>query len=133
MKLTYRGINYEPDTTFIDVTEGEVAGTFRGQPWHYHYPRHIPKPQPKRSLKYRGVSYNKCVATPPTQSRQLPIEVEQDHLQAPIYASTETTVEPAHLDNIRRNLERRISVAKQQGNEELVAMLEQEFQELAIH
>lgn len=37
----------------------------------------------------------------------------------------------AHLDNLKRNLERRLQSAKENGNSELVAILNREFKELA--
>ncbi|BAZ42432.1 hypothetical protein NIES4101_84010 [Calothrix sp. NIES-4101] len=32
----YRGANYEPHDTLIEVTEGEVLGKYRGSPWRSH-------------------------------------------------------------------------------------------------
>jgi Domain of unknown function (DUF4278) len=32
----YRGANYEPHDTLVEVTEGEVVGKYRGSPWRSH-------------------------------------------------------------------------------------------------
>ncbi len=32
----YRGANYEPHDTLIEVTEGEIVGKYRGSPWRSH-------------------------------------------------------------------------------------------------
>jgi Domain of unknown function (DUF4278) len=32
----YRGADYEPHDTLIEVTEGEVVGKYRGSPWRSH-------------------------------------------------------------------------------------------------
>jgi len=136
MRLTYRGINYEAETPSIEVTAGEIAGKFREQPWHYHYPRHLPQIRPNLSLTYRGVQSNKSLATPSRQSQQFPIDIVsgQGEQASPAYTSSQESIteQKAHLENIRRNLERRLSVAKQHGNEQLISILEQEFQQLAI-
>lgn len=136
MRLTYRGINYEAETPSIDVTEGEMAGKFQGQPWHYHYPRHLPQIQPNLSVRYRGLHYHQSRVTPSRQSRQLPIDIVngQSEQPAPPYTSSQESIaeQKAHIENIHRNLERRLSVAKQQGNEQLISILEQEFQQLSM-
>jgi len=138
MRLTYRGINYEPETIPFETTEGEVGGKYRGQPWRYHYPRHIPELPPKLWLQYRGVRYSK---RPVVQSSQrpeklIPAVTPHSEFPSPPHFTTqkeETEAEQVHLESIRRNLERRISVAKAKGNEQLVSMLEQEYQDLAIN
>ncbi|NES80105.1 MAG: hypothetical protein F6K10_00490, partial [Moorea sp. SIO2B7] len=38
-----------------------------------------------------------------------------------------------HLDNIRRNLERRLQIAKDKGDENLVNLLKQEEKQLALN
>ena len=137
MRLTYRGINYEPETMPLETTEGEVAGKYRGQSWRYHYPRHIPELQPKLLLQYRGVPYAK---RPVVQSSQtlselsIPVVTPQTELPKPPHFATQREEDEAakiHLETIRRNLERRIGVAKEKGNDQLISMLEQEYKDLA--
>ncbi|QDZ41065.1 DUF4278 domain-containing protein [Euhalothece natronophila Z-M001] len=133
MRLTYRGIQYDSESNPLEVTEGEIAGKYRGQPWHYHYPRHIPQLQPKLLLNYRGVSYSKrpVIKCSPSPEMNIPAVNANGELPTPKHFSSrkpENSAEQAHLENIRRNLERRISVAKEKGNEELVSILKQEYQ-----
>lgn len=137
MRLSYRGINYEPETMPLEVTEGELGGKYRGQPWRYHYPRHIPELQPKLWLHYRGVSYSKrpMVYSPQQKAMSIPAVAPQGEFPSPVHftlQTQETDAEQAHLESIRRNLERRLSVAREKGNEQLVSMLEKEYQDLAI-
>ena len=126
MKLSYRGVNYESATSILEVTEGDIGGTYRGQTWRSHYVRHIPEPPPVHDLKYRGVAYRtgkSAVAVPTNVAGSrctLPAvhkrerEKELDH------------VRNIHLANIRRSLERRMQVAKANGDERLVHLLQQE-------
>lgn len=137
MKLTYRGIQYEPETLPFEITEGEVAGKYRGQSWRYHYPRHIPQLEPKFGLKYRGISYMKrpVVQSPHLSEIAIPAVTPDAKLPTPPHFTTQIEAEEAaqaHTESIRRNLERRISVAKESGNDQLVALLEREYQELAM-
>jgi hypothetical protein len=138
MQLTYRGIDYEPETTFLDITEGEVAGKYRGQPWCYHYPRHIPDLEPKLGLQYRGIHYSKrpVVQSPHLSQTHIPAVTANTELPSPQHFTTQTVATEAgqaHLESMRRNLERRLSVARHQGNDQLVSMLEKEYQELAMN
>lgn len=139
MKLTYRGINYERTPLTLEVTEGEIGGTYRGTAWQYKYPRHIPVPQPKLDLKYRGTAY--CVGDP--------IDVEATRLQrkyasaATIVPATEEAAVPkttrqrasedlrhVHRNNICRSLERRLQAARAKGDEKLIRLLEAESKQI---
>jgi hypothetical protein len=136
MKLSYRGISYEPKSIMLEVTEGEVGGKYRGKNWQYHYPRHIPPIQPKLFLQYRGVAYS---------TRALPIQQNVTHSNIQeqdtfcrlpikkITTSVEEDLKSIHLENLRRNLERRLEVAKERGDEYLVNLLEKESQQLALN
>lgn len=60
MKLSYRGVSYETESSMPEVTEGEVGGLYRGQAWRVH------RPTPSRrrytaliDLIYRGVAYRR--------------------------------------------------------------------------
>ncbi|MFP4135128.1 MAG: DUF4278 domain-containing protein [Halothece sp.] len=137
MRLTYRGIQYDSESMPLEKTEGEVAGKYRGQPWHYHYPRHIPQLQPKLLLNYRGISYSKRPSLSYAYSSDISIPVVTPNGELPtpqdFTAKTQSEdIEDAHLKNMRRNLERRLSVAKQNGDEELVSILEKEYQQLTV-
>lgn len=137
MRLTYRGIQYNSDSIPLETKEGEVAGKYRGQPWHYHYPRHIPQLQPKLLLNYRGVSYSKrpTVRHAHYSDISIPTVTANGELPTPQNFTSKSQaedIEDAHLSNMRRNLERRLSVAKQNGDDELVSILEKEYQQLTV-
>jgi hypothetical protein len=132
MKLTYRGVEYTRTPYNLEVTEGEVAGKYRGRDWRYHCPRHMVDLQPKANLQYRGIPYKTCRVV----DESIPeVEVHRKQLHR-TFGQTQprSVVDEAakiHLDNMRRNLERRLQVAKASGNNSLVQMLEKESKDLA--
>lgn len=136
MKLSYRGVSYEPSTaSMLEVTEGEMGGTYRGQNWRLHYLRHIPEPAPVHDLKWRGVGYRTVqpqVATPtpaPQSLSTLPVNSSSSRQQRQKILNQVTD---RHLRNIQRTLEHRLEVAKAKGDEKLVRILEQESQQMAL-
>jgi hypothetical protein len=127
MKLSYRGNSYETESSLLEVKETEVKGKYRGQNWKYKLPQHIPQLQPKLYLQYRGIAYSTCPnAKVPTESiKYCCIPVKQ---KCPRVVVKNT--EQVHLENLRRNLERRLEVAKAGGNQDLVNLLQKEYQQL---
>jgi len=135
MKLSYRGVPYKSEESQLEINEGEIGGKYRGQNWRYHYPRHIPQIKPKIYMQYRGVAYSTC-PIPKTQvtSQQNP-EITGKTCPLPIKKSCNKQEDAAkiHWDNIRRNLERRLEVAKANGDEHLIKMLEKESKQLCLN
>lgn len=135
MKLSYRGVNYEPKASTLEVTEGEIGGQYRGQPWRFQLVRHIRQPQPVHHLKYRGVPYctGKPATTEPrlvaqpaaTVSRRMPAIQRQREILDELKLN--------HLRNIQRSLEHRLEVAKAKGDQHLIRLLEEESREIALH
>lgn len=143
MKLSYRGVSYDRNSPQIEMTTGAVGGLYRGAAWNHKYLRHIPVPQPKVDLKYRGVAY----------STGDPIDIEvvrlrREYMQANgSTTSTEAIAQPTlvknsrqqvveelhntHLNQLRRNLERRLQVAREKGDNRLIQLLEAEARQLA--
>lgn len=134
MKLHYRGVEYTRPPHNLEITEGEVAGKYRGQDWRHHYPRHMVDLQPKVGLQYRGVPYKTCRVA--AKKPMAEVEVQRQQLNRSLGQTQPRAVadeaEKIHLDNMRRNLERRLQVAKAKGNESLVQMLQKESQDLAL-
>ena len=130
MKLSYRGISYNSEPSFLITSEGEIGGKYRGSDWRYRYPSHIPQQQPNLERKYRGVPYgSRPIANTEVQS-------VSDSCPIPMGIAYKITVSEAtqtHLENIRRHLERRLQVAEAGGNEELVRLLKAEEQQLALN
>lgn len=58
MKLSYRGVSYEAEPQTVEVTEGEICGTYRGQAWRVHrYKLSRPRYLAPVELTYRGLPY----------------------------------------------------------------------------
>lgn len=135
MKLSYRGVDYEKELPILEMNEGEIGGKYRGRDWNYRYPRHIPQLQPKWYRQYRGVAYS---------TRPIPREGEivipqwnTTGVYCPVPVQQPQTVvadeiSNTHLENMRRSLERRLQVAKANGDEHLIDLLEKESQQLAL-
>jgi hypothetical protein len=125
MKLSYRGNKYDNASSFLEVREGDIGGTYRGQTWRSHYVRHIPEPAPVHDLRYRGVAYRigqAAVAMPTAAEGRCTLPVSHRRERE----KELDEVSRMHLSNIRRSLERRMQVAKAKGDEKLVRLLEQE-------
>ncbi|MFH7026970.1 MAG: DUF4278 domain-containing protein [Heteroscytonema crispum UTEX LB 1556] len=130
MKLTYRGIDYENDPLGVNLIPGEVGGKYRGANWRHNYVRHIPVQPPATNLKYRGVAYHLG------EGQDVEATVCQRQCSHPdmasIYRRTKVADEfsNSHLVSIRRNLEKRLQVAKDKGDERLIGLLEDEGRQL---
>jgi hypothetical protein len=126
MKLSYRGIKYENASPILEMAEGDIGGTYRGQTWRSHYVRHIPEPAPVQDLNYRGVAYRtgKPAIAVPSAASAARCTLPGLHKREREKALNEVTRN--HLANIRSSLERRMQVAKANGDETLVRLLEEE-------
>jgi Domain of unknown function (DUF4278) len=128
MLLTYRGVTHEGNFVPLEMEEGAIAGKYRGVDWRYRYPRHVPQSEPKPYRQYRGVSYS----TSPVSERREPPKIS-----CPLPLNQPTPIEQeglstVHLDNIRRRLERRLQIAQENGDENLLEMLQKESQDLSL-
>lgn len=131
MELTYRGHSYEKNFPHIEIIPGEVGGKYRGNEWTYQYPRHIAMPPATTQLKYRGISYNPGQAVEQVSCHQ---QSEKSPNKAELViknSKTDPKVNQIHQANICRNLDRRWLIAQAQGNEDLMRLLEKEFQQVA--
>jgi hypothetical protein len=130
MKLSYRGISYEKEQPPAIMQEGEIGGKYRGQAWKYHYPRHVTQSQFKIDRKYRGLPYDSPSSISDSSASMTgkfcPLLIKKTE-KVSISEMSE-----AHLDNVRRNLERRLQAAQAKGDENLVQLLRRESQELAL-
>lgn len=134
MRLSYRGIDYEKEIPILETNENEIGGKYRGQDWSYRYPRHIPQLKPKLYRQYRGTAYS-----------TYPVAKEGDSFtpnwnETGIYDSValfsktivSDEVSQIHLENMRRNLERRLQTARENGDENLIELLEKESKQLTL-
>ncbi|MGL5510493.1 MAG: DUF4278 domain-containing protein [Microcoleaceae cyanobacterium] len=131
MELTYRGRSYEKNFSSLEIMPGEVAGKYRGNEWTYQYPRHIPMPPPTTQLKYRGVDYNSGQVVEQSSCIKQSEKVLNKVELAIKNSQTDPGVNQIHQANICRNLDRRWLIAQAEGNEDLMRLLEKEFQQVA--
>ena len=130
MKFCYRGISYEKDQLPVMSTEGEIDGKYRGQNCKYRYPRHVAQSHSPVNRQYRGINYNT-----PTSSGDFSASLTGQfcHLSAKKpHKVTVSQISEAHLENLRRNLERRLQAAQAKGDDNLVQLLQTESQQLAL-
>lgn len=135
MKYCYRGVHYKREPLSLEVSEGEIAGKYRGKEWKHHYPKHVPQLAPKSNLQYRGVRYNRYPAIQTEASRAAKlaeISCRQGKVSKKPNQKNAQELAKAHLANIRHNWEHRMEVAKANGDENLVRILEKEGKELAL-
>jgi hypothetical protein len=135
MRLSYRGVNYETELPILEANEGEIGGKYRGRDWNYRYPKHIPQLKPKFYQQYRGIAYS---------TRPIPKDGEivfpqwnATGVYCPISLQQPQTVvssevSKTHLENMRRSLERRLEIAKENGDESLLELLKKESRQLAL-
>jgi len=135
MRLHYRGNGYEYEPVELNAVESEMNGRYRWQGFSFSYPRHIPAPQTKYDLKYRGVDYptEEARELAPTSFRHRPAATvstpARNSLQARRALMRE--VEQIHLKNIQDRLIRRIEAAQARGDQALVEQLEAEMSHMA--
>ena len=135
MKLSYRGISYESEPLVFETIESDIGGKYRGQTWKERYPRHIPQLKPK-SIKYRGVAYStlplpKTCRIPKFQEEEI-VPLSLVDLSKPDKVIAQETAR-IHLENMRRNLERRLEVAEANEDKNLVNLLERESLQLTLN
>jgi len=128
--LCYRGIHYDrPDTT-LEMTESDILARYRGNAYHVRKPVLMTIPQPTMLCKYRGVAYQTLADGSIAQVPPI-----QDTTQAPALSPVAVRVAAAelhrvHVQNLCSRLNERLAAAKAQGDQKLIALLEQEGQEL---
>lgn len=141
MKLRYRAVDYDRVPPTLELTEGEIMGQYRGVNWRCHTLKEVPVPQPSHDLQYRGVAYR----SGQTPKQQTPVAVMERTLTAPqtLAAATVGSIQRFNLGRealseldrvhntfIRKSLEHRLEVARRRGDQNLIAMLEAEREQL---
>ena len=139
MKFNNRAFNYEPNLSNIELTESEIVDN-QGTDWKQKYPRHIPVPQVKIDLKSPAVecSTGDLIDIEANQLRQNYIaddSVAVSRKNEVVLTKTKRQqlleeLNNVHLNNLRRNLEHRLEVAREKGDENLIRLLEAEFEQL---
>jgi hypothetical protein len=134
MKLIYRGIKYEHAPETVEVITQEVCGKYRGAEWKCHYSKHTPATHHAAELKYRGASYysgNPQEIEELKQRKKLNlIFAKNDQIFLSKRPKNNQTAR-IHQANLRSDLQRRLEVAKQRGDENLIRILEIEANQLS--
>ena len=114
MKRSHLGINRDHST--IGVGENHASNTYRRQKEKYPYVGFMPRPQQTTAL------HSQRMDAGPTYAVRLKNNAQ------PVIEQTAQL----HLENVCRNLEYRLGVAKAKGDKELLSLLHQESQQLAL-
>lgn len=96
----------------------------------FHYPRSIAQYQPKLEKTAHKTTKIDNSSDWYSELERRNLCPRLNYYQAPNEASNQ--VAKLHLKNIRQNLQQRIQSAQKAGNIELVKLLEQEWQQLAV-
>ncbi len=123
MQLTYRGVNYQVSDDRATVVESGATGRYRGAQW-VGYKAASVVPQPNHTLCWRGVVY---------QTNGEPVAAAPA-MEAPILPARQRDRDPiaeTHRHAILKSLEHRLNVARTQGNQDLINLLEDEWQQFA--
>lgn len=134
MKLSYRGVHYEGEPSTLKVTEGRIAGSYRGQSWRFHHPQYLPKLGSVDHLKYRGVAYSTGQSTalkPSAVPQPVAARWLSQWFNSPRRQPVQDEIVSTHFSNIQHSLERRLKVAEARGDDNLVRLLEEE--KMALH
>jgi hypothetical protein len=135
MKLTYRGIKYEYAPVAVEVTQTEVCGKYRGAEWKAHHSAYTPVTQHAVELKYRGAAYysgHREEVEKLKQRKKLNLIFAKNDQIFLSNRRKKDELTKIHTANLRRNLQHRLEVAKQRGDENLIRILEEEANQLTI-
>ena len=116
----------QAQSTNLEISEAQILDS--NQSTRIKYPRHINQ---RVSFNHRnyGAIFRSNVAIPKTCSISNLNSCDKA-LTILQYQLKDETVKKAHLENVKRNLERRLQAAKAKGNNHLINLLQQEFQAL---
>ena len=141
MQLTYRGVNYEYDPQ--GAKAAHEANVFRAirPAFNLHYRGSVyavdpnlepslPAPHPSAQLLYRGAAYALNGWTKPVAVQSSTSAASSKHRIAK-KASGNAEFATVHRTNLNTNLQRRLQVARERGDENLVNLLERELQQIA--
>jgi len=135
MKFIYRGIKYEHAPIAVEETEREVSGKYRGIEWKRHQFPHLPIHHYAAELKYRGASYYS--GTPEEveelkQRKKLNFIFDKSSNLFSTNKPVNNKLAEIHSTNLCRDLQRRLQLAKLQGDENLIRMLKDEANQLSV-
>lgn len=130
------GVARQHQSPQLEVTEKEISNAYRGEFEKYSYPRHVSRYQTKSHRHYGKIVYNTpslpktCQLSSSEVQSQETVDTAWGILHSQL--NNEQT-QKIHLDNLRRNLERRLQAAKANGNDYLIDLLEAESKHLEMN
>jgi hypothetical protein len=122
MKLFYSGIAYEKPSLALDAHFGEIRGKDRSQNGQYHYPSPIPRLHFTPPLTYRGVTQHNLSQS--EVGNACPMSLWE------VQKVVTNELSQMHFENIRKSLEKRLQVAEERGDVDLIQLLNREFEQL---
>jgi hypothetical protein len=139
MNIKYRNNQHKTETSLLEIKESDILHLNKSSQWNYKLPKHISQLQPKLFLTNHRVDYSTCPNSMMMNGENFQMAMPNGtaSLHAPHSHITNTVAEynlvKVHLDNLRRNLERRIKVAQETHNDYLLEILRQESRQLMIN
>ena len=116
MKTSYIGISRDHLATKVGIGETHISNSYRRQQEKYPHVRFMSHPKQITSLYSQKMDTgSSCTVRLKNNGHPLIEQTKQ-----------------LHLENICRNLERRLAVAKAKGDEELISLLHLESQQLTL-
>ncbi|MEO1428037.1 MAG: DUF4278 domain-containing protein [Cyanobacteria bacterium J06633_8] len=134
MKLIYRGIKYEHSPVTVEVTTAGVCGKYRGAEWKCHYSQYTPVTDNAVELKYRGVSYysgNPEKVEELKKRKKLSFIFGDSKKISFRNRVSRNQRNKTHQQNLLRDAQRRLEVAKRKGDENLISILQDEVNQLS--
>ncbi|ACB52436.1 hypothetical protein cce_3088 [Crocosphaera subtropica ATCC 51142] len=127
MNFSERRFRGDDQSNALDVGYKTIIERHRKQRWKYEYPRHMRPPICTLSQGERMTHYpveSPVMVPQPLEGQVCPISTQPPAMY-PVNEVTKT-----HLENVCRNLERRLKKAQLKGDEWLISLLEKEFQDM---
>lgn len=123
----------QPQKSILEVREQDILDRHNGRNHKYLYPRHISQLESPSHRGY-GNRITNAHFLPITCPINSPKEQQEVNMAVEIlkYQLSDRKAKQIHLQSVRRNLDRRLQVAINDGNEHLVNQLHQEYQELQL-
>ncbi len=134
--MLYRYHNYQYKSPTLEITEKEIIHQYQRRNWHPDYPQ----PVNNFGVKSQSINrYKSCNHLPLPKTCQL-VKFQSTNQENPgqvlemlRYQLNNNKAKQTHLNNVRRSLERRLQAAKMSGDYRLVALLQEESQQLEIN
>lgn len=112
----------------MEIRESEITSNNRRQAWKPNYPRHL-RSRESQFHRSPGAIFHDGLAKPKTCRISCNPSEALNILK---YQLIDQQVKKAHLENARRNLNRRLKKAQARGDQQLINLLNQESQQLEL-